>query len=124
MTIDTATSTRDGTRFGALWLGVLLGPAAALVALEVSYVLVQRACASGQLLPVHLSFLGCLLAAAGAGVVAWREWGRWGARIASAQGGREGRSRFLALLGMLSSAIFALTILLQWSATLYYHPCQ
>jgi hypothetical protein len=124
MTIDTDTGTRDGTRFGALWAGILVGPIASLVALEVSYVLVHRACATGQMAPVHLSFLACLLATVGAGVLSWREWGRWGGRLASAQGGPEGRSRFLALLGILSSALFALTILSQWSATLYYHPCQ
>jgi hypothetical protein len=124
MTVDTRTEAADGTRVGALWGGVLLGPAAALVALEVAYVLSERACATGQMLPVHLSFLGCLLATLGGGVLAWREWRRWGAHLASEQGGPAGRSRFLAVLGLLSAGTFALTVVAMWSATLFYHPCQ
>jgi hypothetical protein len=43
---------------------------------------------------------------------------------AGEEDGREGRSRFLALLGMLVSAEAALAIAAQWSATLFFHPCQ
>ena len=105
MTVDTATHSHDGTRYGALWAGVLGPPLASLVGLEVGYVLAERACATGQLLPLHLSFLGCLLLAVAPGVVAWREWRRWGARPASEEGG-------------------ALAILAQWSASLFLHPCR
>jgi len=35
----------------------------------------------------------------------WREWGRWGRRHAGEDGGREGRSRFLAPLGLLTSGV-------------------
>ena len=124
MSIDTRTRAGDGTRFGALWAGVLLGPAASLIALEVGYVLVERACATGRMLPLHLSFAGCFLLALAGGWLGWREWRAWGSRLASEQGAREGRSRFLALLGVLSGGIFALTVLSMWSAAFFYHPCQ
>jgi hypothetical protein len=124
VTVDSDTSTRDGTRAVALWTGVLLGPVASLLALEVSYVLAERACATGRMAPVHLTLLGCFLLATAGGLLARREWGRWRARPEREQGGPEGRSRFLALLGMLSSGIFALTIVVQWTATWFYHPCQ
>lgn len=124
MTVDTRSKTHDGTRYGALWAGVLLGPAASLAALELGYVLVERACASGQTAPVHLSFLGCLMVTLLGGGLAWREWRRWGSRLASEEGGREGRSRFLALLGVVSAPLFALSIVAQWTATLFLHPCQ
>ena len=124
MSTDTRTTAGDGTRFGALWAGVLLGPVASLVGLEVGYVLVERACATGQALPLHLTFAGCLLVALAGGALGWREWRGWGSRLASDQGGPEGRSRFLALLGMLSGGVFALTVLAMWSAAFFYHPCQ
>lgn len=124
MTVDTRARTHDGTRAGALWAGVLAGPLASLVALELGYVLVERACATGETGPIHLSFLGCLLVTLAVGALAGREWRRWGARHASEDGGRAGRSRFLALLGVVTAPLFALVIATQWSATLFLHPCQ
>lgn len=124
MTIDTRTETDDGTRIRALWAAVLLGPLAFLAALELGYILVDRACVTGRMLPVHLSFLVWLLVAAGGGLLGWREWRRWGARPAGDQGGPEGRSRFLALLGVLTSVFTALLIVALWSASLFLHPCQ
>ena len=124
MSVETGTSAGDGTRIGRLWAGVLLGPAASLLGLQTGYVLVERACATGQLLPLHLPFAGCLLVALAGGLLGWREWRGWGSRPASDQGGPEGRSRFLALLGMLSGGIFGLTVLAMCSAAFFYHPCQ
>jgi hypothetical protein len=34
------------------------------------------------------------------------------------------RSRFMAGLGMMTSAMFGLTILMQGAATYIFHPCQ
>ena len=124
MTVDSRTDTHDGTRIGALWSAVLLGPLAALSVLEVGYVLVQRACGTGQMLPVHLSFLGALLLTLLGAAIGWREWRRWGGRPAGEDGGREGRSRFLGLLGLISGAFFGLVIVAQWTANLFLHPCQ
>lgn len=124
MSVDVRTTVGDGTRIGTLWAGVLLGPVASLVALQTGYVLVERACATGQVLPLHLTFGACLLAALASGALGRREWRGWGSRPASAQGGPEGRSRFLALLGMLSGGTFALAVLAMWSSAFFYHPCQ
>jgi hypothetical protein len=124
MTTDTRTPLADGTRFGALWVANLLGPIAALAGLETAYVFVDRACVTGDALPVHLTLLVCLAAALFAGWLGRREWRRWGSRHAGEEGGPEARSRFLALLGMLTSAMTALAIAAQWSATFFFHPCQ
>jgi hypothetical protein len=124
MTIDARTGSRDGTRIGALWAGVLLGPVMSLVALEVGYVLADRACATGRMLPVHLTFVASLLVSLAGGALAWREWRVWGTTPARDEGGPAGRSRFLALLGLLAAPLFALTILALWSAAFFYHPCQ
>jgi hypothetical protein len=124
VTTDTRTPLADGTRIGALWVANLLGPIAALAGLEIAYMLVDGACATGDALPVHLTWLVCLVAALFAGWLGWREWRRWGGRHAGEEGGREARSRFLAILGMLASAVAALAIAAQWSASLFFHPCQ
>lgn len=124
MSVDGGTRVSDGTRIGALWASVLLGPLAALTALELAYVLVQRACATGQVLPIHLGFLGTLLAALAGAAIGWREWRRWGGGPDADRGDRGARSHFLALHGLISSLAFALVIVAQWSATLFLHPCQ
>ena len=124
MTMDLGTRVADGTRIGALWAANLLGPVAVLASLQVSYMFADRACQTGDMLPVHLTALTALLAAVLGGTIGWREWHRWGASPAGEDGGPEGRSRFLALAGLVNSGLGALLIAAQWSATLFFHPCQ
>ena len=124
MTTETQAPLADGTRIGALWTANLLGPLATLVGLEIAYIFADRACTTGDMLPVHLTWIGSLLAALLAAGLGWREWHRWGGGHAGDDGGLAGRSRFLAILGMLLSAMAALVILAQWSAAFIFHPCQ
>jgi hypothetical protein len=124
VTTETRAPLADGTRFGALWVANLLGPVAALAGLEIAYIFADRACVTGDVLPVHLTWLACLLLAAFAGWLGWREWRRWGGSHAGEDSGPNGRSRFLALLGMLTSSLSILVIAALWSAVLFFHPCQ
>ena len=124
MTIEAGAPLADGTRIGALWAANLLGPVAALAGLEIAYIFADRACVTGEMLPVHLTWLASLLAAALGGWLGWREWRRWGGRHAGEDAGLGGRSRFLALLGMLLSGVAALVIAAQWSAAFVFHPCE
>ena len=124
MTTDTSTPLGDGTRFGLLWVANLLGPIATLAGLEIAYIFADRACKTGDVLPVHLTWLVCLLLTLFAGWLGRREWRRWGGGLAGEESGPEGRSRFLALLGMLTSGISGLVIAAQWSASFFFHPCQ
>ena len=124
MTTDTSAPLADGTRIGALWTANLLGPLAVLSGLEIAYIFADRACVTGDMLPVHLTWLASLLAAALGGWLGWREWQRWGGNHAAEDAGPGGRSRFLSLLGMLLSAMTALVIPALWSAAFVFHPCQ
>ena len=56
MTTDTSTPLADGNRIGMLWVASLLPAAATLAGLEIAYLLVDRACTTGNLLPVHLTW--------------------------------------------------------------------
>ena len=124
MTTETRTPLADGTRIGALWAANLLGPIAALGGLEIAYILGDRACTTGDMLPVHLTWVASLLVTGLGGWLGWREWQRWGGGHAGEEAGPGGRSRFLALLGMLLSGTAALVIAAQWSAAFVFHPCQ
>ena len=124
MTTDTSAPLADGTRIGLLWTSNLLGPVAALAGLEIAYIFADRACVTGDMLPVHLTWLASLLLAVLGGWLGYREWRRWGGSHAGEDAGLGGRSRFLALMGMLLSAVAALVIAAQWSAAFLFHPCQ
>ncbi len=123
MTVDTSTAVPDAGRIRALWAANLLGPLAALASLELGYVLVQRACTTGQMRPLHLTYLGALLITLYGSLLGRREWRRGPANSGETPG-REERSRFLALLGIIGGLLFALTIAVQWSASLFLLPCQ
>jgi hypothetical protein len=107
-----------------LWVGVLAGPLVALAEQEAIYLLVPGACAGGQELPLHLTALLALLLIAGAGVLSLRDWRRAGAEVPDAAGGPQARSRFMAVVGILSSIIFGLAVLAHWLATILLGPCQ
>jgi hypothetical protein len=124
MTTETRAPLADGTRFGVLWVANLIGPVAALAGLEIAYIFADRACVTGDMLPVHLTWVVSLFLALVGGWLGWGQWRRWGGGHAGEEGGPEGRSRFLAILGMLISAVAALTIAAQWSANLFFHLCQ
>jgi hypothetical protein len=107
----------------SLWAGVLLAPLAFLLNLQVTYALAAMACDHAT--PwLHTSSLLMLLLALGGGWLAWRDWRRTGGGQPGDGGGAVPRSRFLAVLGLMTSALFALIILMQWMAVLILQPCR
>jgi hypothetical protein len=124
VTVDRRLKLGDATNASAQWAANLLGPVAVLLGLELTYAFVEPACRDGTTLPVHLSFAAASAFALLGGAIAWREWRRWGGVPSSGQGGAEARSRFMAITGLLVSAISMLVLVAQWLATLFFHPCQ
>jgi hypothetical protein len=124
MTVDRDTSIPDARHLLALWAGVLLAPAAWLLNLQVGYALVPRQCASNNTLPGHLVHAVCLLLALSGALVAWRAWQEAGRDWPGDQGGPEGRTRFMAAVGVLTSLLFALVIVAQWLPAFFLSSCQ
>jgi hypothetical protein len=124
MKTDSSAPADDGTRIGRLWVANLLGPLASLAGLQLAYMLADHACKSGELWPVHLAHLACLGLAVAGGMIGYREWLRWRHEPGGEQGGPEGRSHFMAIVGVLASAMAALVIVAQWSAVAFFRPCQ
>jgi hypothetical protein len=123
-TVDTRTEVPDAREIRALWTGLLLAPLAFLLNLEVAYALVPVACSTGNQLLVHMVHLVCLLLAAAGGLSAWRVWISSGKTWPGAEGGALGRSRLMAGLGLLNSALFVLVIVAQWIPSFLMNPCQ
>jgi hypothetical protein len=112
---------------GQLWFGVLAAPVAWVLAEVVGYVLTARGCSwahsalGGYVVPrafavlVGLTII-CMLVAIGGLIVArtnWRRIAREAARVsAAAEPVALSRARFLALCGILTSALFLLGLLL------------
>jgi hypothetical protein len=92
-----------------LWLGLLTGPVAFLVDLEVSYGAVPWLRASGHKLPLYVSTFVALLLTASAGMAAHRGWRKL--RGKTDEDEAEDNARFLALGGVATSALFSLAIL-------------
>ena len=95
---------------GAQWAGVLAGPIALAADQLSSYALVKWTCGHQHPIVLHLISLGALVAIAAGAFAAWRGLAE-APPDATFEGGRPfDRGRFMALLGLSSSALFALTI--------------
>ena len=109
---------------GGLWIALLGAPLAFLAHLTVNYFLVPHACHADTEWPLHAV---TLLALAVCALGAWQ-----GARLRAATGrhliaegaSRIERTRFLANVGLLATALFSLMILAQWLGILIFDACQ
>lgn len=126
---ETEPSARGETRFDRprgfvpLWVGVLLPAAAFFLNLQVAYALVPVACRDGEVW-VHLANLVSLALAAAGGWLSFTHWRELGRDWPTEGAGTLPRSRFLAIVGMVLGAFFALIILAQWAGTVILGPCQ
>lgn len=110
----------------ALWCGVLAAPIAWGVQLQLNYSLLRFACWYHWLLYLHHVTTLLLLGVAVWGTwLAHREWKRIGAgEPDDAEDPVPGRSRFMAVLGLLTGVLFCLLIVAQWIPALFFDPCE
>ena len=112
-----------------LWAGLLLAPLAFSLQVVCSYPVAADLCRRGGnplwwLVGINVATV--LVAAAGL----WAAWMSWRRTRAEKAGGAEataergdGRTRFLAQLGLISSALLVFAVLLQFSALVFFGPC-
>jgi hypothetical protein len=115
---------KEGAGPWRLWAGVLAGPLAMLIQLQVNYALVLWACAAGREWALHLVTLLALLITIAGGLLSWRNWRRAGAVWEDEGAGVLPRCRFMAAVGILVGILFALVIVAQWIPIFMYGPCQ
>jgi hypothetical protein len=108
----------------ALWAGVLLPPSAWFLHQQLSYILVPWACETGRQFILYLVTLAMLLLALAGGLMARRAWQCLGHDEPDEAGGVLARSRFMAVAGVLSSAMFSLAILAQGIPSVILHACE
>src|SRR4051794_2370930 len=94
-----------------LWTGILAGPIAWALDLTGSYAIVQWTCGSQHTSVLHLITLAALVITAAGAAASWRAF-QQGSADAEQDGPRPGdRARFMAILGLVISAMFALTMI-------------
>ena len=124
MSVDVHPFPRDGTPIGLLASANLLPPLAALGDLQVAYMLVTPSCEAGTSLPLHAVHAVMFSLALIGGLCGWVAWRRVGTDGPHSDAGRVARTRFLAIVGMLSTILFTLVIIAQWIADFVLSPCQ
>src|SRR3954468_4844323 len=114
----------ERTGYALLWLGVLWAPALWLIQFELRYSLVEPLCNRGMRFPLYIVSVVFFIFIALSGLWSWREWARAGKRLPSdEQSGSRERNLFLALLGLLTSALFILLLIAQTIASVMVDPC-
>lgn len=113
-----------------LWSGLLLAPLAFSVQVICSYPVASDLCARGGsplawLIAINVATV--LVAAAGV-IAAWISWRhtraeKAGGAEATAERG-DGRTRFLAQFGMISSALLLFAVLMQLTSLVFFGPCS
>ena len=108
-------------------LSTVVGPIAVLLDLQIKYLLVQTwACKNvvASTVVLHLTSLFFLLVALGAGLLALSEWRGAGRENPGDLGGREGRTRVNAAMGVGLSLISAWIIVAMWLPHFFISPCK
>ena len=108
----------------SLTLGVLLGPIAAAVNQLAIYAANTWACGDGYRASLHIIPVLCLAVSVGTGLSSRRNWRLTGDGVEEEHGDVVTRSRFLAIMGMWTSAFSSLVIVAQWLAIFVFNSCM
>ncbi|MBV9211717.1 MAG: hypothetical protein JOZ52_13845 [Acidobacteria bacterium] len=122
MTRDESENFKSGAGVLALLTGLLGAPFVWLMQMQALYLFAVWIC-KGSKAPLYLTTVIALVLVACVCLVAWRCWQRSGRSWPGDEGGALPRSRFMAALGVLTSALFFLLILAQGIANFFFSPC-
>lgn len=116
---------REVRRGLAAWWGLLGGPIAWVLHLQVAYALVPWVCLTKKHWVLHAVGIGFLLLTATAALAAlgtWRKEGReWPSGM---QEGKSATRRIMGAVGVMAAALFFMIIVGQQIATFFIDPCQ
>jgi hypothetical protein len=116
--------TKERNNLWLLWAGLLVPPVVWALQMQLGYTMVPWACERHHRWPLHLITVIALLVALCGGYASWTVWSRLGPAWSNEMPGKKQTSRFMALLGLLITAMFSLTIIAQGIPSFVLHPCQ
>lgn len=121
--VKTVTRPADPPRAFRLWFGLLGPPAVWAVQLQTIYLTSEWACYAMDFTWNHVTSVAALVISLIALWIAYTEWKAAGGGTADENGDQDTRRRFMAILGMLSGALFTALIFAMWLPTLTGVPC-
>ncbi|HEX4667304.1 MAG TPA: hypothetical protein VH207_11950 [Chthoniobacterales bacterium] len=113
----------DARENAALWVAVLGSAVVWFVQMQTSYSLLKWACSIQRNWPLHLLSAVFLILGAVPGVIGWKEWRANAGSSTERKSAGAGRRRFMAMLGMMLTAIFLLLIFAQAIPSFFFDPC-
>jgi len=107
-----------------LWLLTILPLAIFAAEFQANFALVRQACSMQRNIALYAVVLVAMLLTIATALVGVSIWRRAGSIWPTEDADLANRIRFLAVLGILTSAMSFLIILAQGIATAYFYPCQ
>jgi hypothetical protein len=117
------TITADPSRALRLWFGLLGSPLIWAVQFQTVYLTSEWACYAMDFSWNHVASIAALLMSAWALWIAYSEWRAVGAGTADESGDPDTCRRFMAIVGMMSGALFTALVFATWLPTLTGVPC-
>jgi len=102
-----------------LWLGMVGPPSIWLIQFQTIYMLVYRVCGTNRTLLLHITCFSFLMLIVALGIYPLRIWQNRSRSDAATLRPRG----FMAIVGVMTTALFALVQLAQWIAAFVVDPC-
>jgi lysylphosphatidylglycerol synthetase-like protein (DUF2156 family) len=108
----------------ALWLLMIVGPAITAAEQQANFVLVRQACSMQRNVALYAVVIVAMLLTIVTAMIGVSIWRRTGADWPTEAADLANRTRFISVVGILSSAMSFLVIVAQGIATVHFDPCQ
>ena len=114
----------EATTPKALWVLIIAAPVIVAAEMQANFVLVRQACSMQRNIALYAVIVVATVLTIATAMIAVSIWRRAGASWPTEASDVATRIRFIAVLGILSSAMSFLVILAQGIATVHFDPCQ
>jgi hypothetical protein len=108
----------------ALWTLIVVPPIIAAIEMQTNFVLVRQACSARRNVELYAVVVVAIVLTIVTAMIAFSIWKRAGVVWPTDDVDLATRIRFIAVLGILSSAMSFLLIVAQGIATIHFDPCQ
>jgi hypothetical protein len=106
-----------------LWAGILISPIAAAIQLQTLWLTSEYGCQTADFTWNHVVSISALIVSAVGVAIAVSEYRKWAHAGDNSGPEHDSRRRFMAMVGLMSSALFTVLIFALWLPTIMGVPC-